>query len=60
VRTQGVVIRANWFQRRLGIANIAVDTASPTVVGKGRDLYLTDAVTVANGLLGGADEGGGV
>lgn len=60
VRIQGVLIRANWFQRRLGVANISVDTASPTVVGKGRDLYLTDAVTVADGLLAGIDEGGGV
>jgi putative membrane protein len=59
-RTQGVLIRANWFQRRLRIANISVDTASPTVVGKGRDLYLADAVTVADGLLAGVDEGGGV
>lgn len=60
VRIQGVLIQANWFQRRLGIANIAVGTASPTVVGKGRDLYLTDAVTVADGLLAGVDDGGGV
>ncbi|MDK1018296.1 MAG: PH domain-containing protein [Actinomycetota bacterium] len=60
VRIQGVQIRANWFQRRLGVANILVDTASPTVVGKGRDLYLTDAATVANGLLASIDEGGGV
>ncbi|HDH03127.1 MAG TPA: PH domain-containing protein, partial [Actinobacteria bacterium] len=60
VRTQGVLIRANWFQRRLGIANISVDTASPTVIGQGRDLYLTDAITVADGLLAGVDEGGGV
>lgn len=60
VRTQGVLIRANWFQRRHGVANVSVDTASPSVAGEGRDLYLADAVTLAEGLLATIDEGGGV
>lgn len=59
-RTQGVEIRANWFQRRLAVANVIVDTASPTIGGTGRDLHLTDAVDVAESLLASADSGGGV
>jgi putative membrane protein len=60
VRAQGALVRANWFQRRLGVANITVDTASPTVGGTGRDLHLTDAEHVAAAVLASADEGGGV
>ncbi|MGI9529460.1 MAG: PH domain-containing protein [Acidimicrobiia bacterium] len=60
VRAQGALLRANWFQRRLGVANITVDTASPTVGGTGRDLHLADAEHVAVAVLASADEGGGV
>lgn len=60
VRTQGTLIRANWFQRRLGVADLIVDTASPTVGGTGRDLHLDDAEHVAFSVLASADEGGGV
>lgn len=60
VRTQGTMISANWFQRRLGIADITVDTASPTVAGTGRDLHLGDASSVAAALLTSADAEGGV
>lgn len=60
IRTQGMEIRANWFQRRLAVADVTADTASPTVVGTGRDLHLADAVDVAGALLASADEGGGV
>lgn len=60
VRTQGAMIRANWFQRRLGVANIVVDTASPTVGGTGRDLHLGDAQDVAMAVLASADRDGGV
>ena len=60
VRTQGTAISANWFQRRLGIADITVDTASPTVAGSGRDLYLDDASSVAAAVLASADAEGGV
>ena len=54
------MIRANWFQRRLGVANIVVDTASPTVGGTGRDLHLGDAQDVAMAVLASADRDGGV
>ena len=60
VRTQGTVVKANWFQRRLGVADLIVDTASPTVGGSGRDLHLADAQHVASAVLASADEGGGV
>jgi membrane protein YdbS with pleckstrin-like domain len=60
VRTQGTAISANWFQRRLGIADITVDTASPTVAGSGRDLYLDDASSLAAAVLASADAEGGV
>ena len=60
VRTQGTVISANWFQRRLGIADLTVDTASPTVGGTGRDLHLEDASSVASAVLASADAEGGV
>ena len=60
VRTQGTVVKANWFQRRLGVADLVVDTASPTVGGSGRDLHLADAQHVASAVLASADEGGGV
>ncbi len=60
VRAQGALLRANWFQRRLGVANITVDTASPTVGGTGRDLHLADAEHVAVAVLASADDGGGI
>ena len=60
MRAQGVLISANWFQRRLGVADLTVDTASPTVGGNGRDLHLADAESVAGAVLASADEGGGV
>ena len=60
IRAQGTVISANWFQRRLGIADLTVDTASPTVGGSGRDLYLDDASGVAAAVLDSADHEGGV
>lgn len=59
-RTQGTAISANWFQRRLGVADLVVDTASPTVGGTGRDLHLGDAESVAGAVLTSADRGGGV
>ena len=60
VRAQGALISANWFQRRLRIADLTVDTASPTVGGTGRDLHLDDASSVAAALLASADAEGGV
>ena len=60
VRTQGTLVSANWFQRRLGVADLTVDTASPTIGGTGRDLHLSDAEGVALAVLVSADEGGGV
>ena len=60
VRAQGTLVRANWFQRRFGVADLVVDTASPSVGGTGRDLHLVDAENVAFAVLASADEGGGV
>ncbi|MDJ0791244.1 MAG: PH domain-containing protein [Acidimicrobiia bacterium] len=60
IRAQGTMISANWFQRRHGIANLTVDTASPTVGGTGRDLHLDDASDVAAAVLTSADQEGGV
>ena len=59
-RVQGTLVSANWFQRRLGIADLTVDTASPTVGGTGRDLHHDDASSVAWALLASADAEGGV
>lgn len=60
VRAQGTLLRANWFQRRLGVADLIVDTASPSIAGAGRDLHFADAHDVAFAVLASADEGGGV
>jgi putative membrane protein len=60
IRAQGALISANWFQRRLRVADLTVDTASPTVGGSGRDLHLADAETVARAVLASADAEGGV
>ena len=59
-RAQSVTVSANWFQRRLGVRNVHVDTAAPSISGAARDLYVRDAETLTDAVLATIDQTGGV
>ncbi|MEM8618354.1 MAG: PH domain-containing protein [Actinomycetota bacterium] len=59
-RAQSVTMSANWFQRRLGVRNVHVDTAAPSISGAARDLHAHDAETLTDAVLATVDETGGV
>lgn len=59
-RAQSVTMSANWFQRRLGVRSVRVDTAAPSIVGAARDLHRADAEALTDAVIATVDQSGGV
>ncbi|MEO1059578.1 MAG: PH domain-containing protein, partial [Actinomycetota bacterium] len=59
-RAQSVTMSANWFQRRLGVRSVHVDTAAPSILGAARDLHQADAEALADAVIATIDGTGGV
>ncbi len=59
-RAQSVTMSANWFQRRLGVRSVHVDTAAPSIAGAARDLHSDDAEALAEAVIATIDRTGGV
>ncbi len=59
-RVQAVEVTSTWFQRRLGLASIVIDSASPSTVARGVDLWATDTDQLALDVLFTASDSGGV